>query len=222
LKKTLSVLILSMLFCSVAVASPLTDYSQGEGSIDLTWRNTQNTISFLNYSYDFNKKYNLDGMLTFGLGNNFAIQYRRFAPISSDTIPAGSDTGTLKLTTNEFNVLYKLNKQFSALVGFVNAKGDAKDNTNPSGGNIINTKNLWQVGVVGSTAIADKTTLWGSAAVGKDLTNYEIGIGYEFSPNWEFNVNYRDVNVKDMNISSASYGIELKAKGLGYGITYKF
>jgi len=143
LKKTLSALILSLLFCSVAAASPLTDYSQGKASIDLTWRNTQNTLSYGGYSNDFNKKYNLDGMLTFGLGNNFAVQYRRFAPISSDTIPAMStDTGTLKFTTNEFNVLSKLNKKFSALVGFVNAKWDAKDITHPSGSFNSNTKNF--------------------------------------------------------------------------------
>jgi len=70
--------------------------------------------------------------------------------------------------------------------------------------------------------IADKTTLWGSAAAGKDLTNYEVGIGYEFRPNWEFNVNYRDFNVKNFSVQSQGGGFDLKAKGLGYGITYKF
>ncbi|MBP2649446.1 MAG: hypothetical protein H6Q74_271 [Firmicutes bacterium] len=91
MKKLLSTLILSMLFCSVAAASPLTDYSQGHWSIDLNERNTQNTVSASVYTLDFNKKYKLDGMLTLGLGNNLAVQYRNFAPISSNTIFSEGD-----------------------------------------------------------------------------------------------------------------------------------
>ncbi|MBP2649447.1 MAG: hypothetical protein H6Q74_272 [Firmicutes bacterium] len=126
------------------------------------------------------------------------------------------------MITNEFNVLYKLNKKINALVGLVNTKFEVCDFDDPSGSFNSNTKKLWQVGVVGSTVIADKTTLWGSAAASKDLTNYEVGIGYEFSPNWEFNVNYRDINVKNFSMDQYTASYEMKAKGFWYGITYKF
>jgi len=224
LKKIGSLVVVSLFISSVAFASPLMDYSAGKGSIDLTWRDTKNTENLYGQSYDYNKKYNLDGMLTFGLGNKFAVQYRNFEPTSADTT-WGGDVGTFKLTTNEVNVLYKLDKNIAILAGWVNAKGYAQDNTNSGGSNGFNTKNLWQVGVVASTAIAKKTTLWGGIAVGKDLTNYEVGIGYEISHGWEFNVNYRDLDLKKFNSSDDEVGwsnVGLNAKGLGVGITNKF
>ena len=124
------------------------------------------------------------------------------------------------MNTNEFNVLYKLDKNVAALAGWVNAKGTFSDTLGYINGS-TNTQNLWQIGAVASTAIADKTTLWGSAAVGNNLTNYEVGVSYEFSPGWEFNVNYRDLELR--NFSFLRYtGLELKGKGTGFGVTYKF
>lgn len=82
------------------------------------------------------------------------------------------------------------------------------------------TKNVWQVGIIASTVVADKTTLWGSATTSSDLTNYEVGIGYEFNPGWELNVNYRDLRVKDVRLGGGSG--EFKEKGMGFGITHKF
>lgn len=223
--KKISLLVVMPLFInSVAFASPLMDYSAGKGSIDLMWRDTKNTENLYGQSYDYNKKYNLDGMLTLGLGNKLAFQYRNFAPTSANT-NWGGEVGNFKLTTNEFNVLYKLDKNIAILAGGVNAKGYAQDTTNSAGSNGFSTRNLWQVGVVASTAIAKKTTLWGGIAVGKDLTNYEVGIGYEFSHGWEFNINYRDFDLKNFNSSDDSVGfsdVGLRAKGLGVGITNKF
>jgi len=178
----------------------------------LTWRDTQNTGSFSDGSIDFNKKYNLDGAATFGLGNNLAFQYRTFQPESASTQGA-----VAKFENNEYNVLYKLNKGVSAFAGLVTAKGTLSEGALSIS---ANSKNLWQVGVIGSTEIAPKTNLWGVAAAGTNWTNYEVGIGYEFTPNLEFNVNYREVQAKNLNFLGLSG--DGKAKGLGFGLTFKY
>ncbi len=202
-----------MMIGSVALASPLMDFSQGKGSIDLTMRNTENSIE----GEGFEKDYNFDGAATFGLGNKWAVQYRYFQPESDKTF----GVVTLKLATNEFNVLYKLDKNLAAFAGYANAKGtlsaSAVSEERVTGDSASSsTKDLWQLGLIGSTALGDKTTLWASVGAGSDLTNWEAGIGYAFTPKCEFNVSYREFKVNDLD------GVDVKAKGLGFGVTFKY
>lgn len=120
----------------------------------------------------------------------------------------------LKLETNEINALYKLDKNIAAFAGYVTAKAG-----NDYAGLFTvssRTKKLWQAGVVGSAPLGGKTTLWGSAAAGRDLASWEVGVGYAFTPSFEFNVNYREVKADDLD------GMNVKAKGLGFGVTFKF
>ncbi|BBB91099.1 MAG TPA: outer membrane beta-barrel protein [Methylomusa anaerophila] len=218
MKKVLVALTGLMLFSSTALASPLTDYSQGKASVDLTWRNTENSISDVTIAFPpYDKKYNLDAGITLGLGNNFAVQYRNFEPESASTgfVWFGvTYPDTAKFTFNEYNLLYKLDKNISVFTGLVTAKGK-----NVYAGS-SDTKNFWQFGVVGSAPIADKTTLWGSMGTGADLFNWEAGVSYEFSPGWEFNVNYRTIQSKKLHWPP--YPTDLNAEGLGFGVTYKF
>lgn len=195
-----------MMIGSVAMASPLMDFSQGKGAIDLTMRNTENSIE----GEGFEKDYNFDGAATFGLGNKWAVQYRYFQPESDKTF----GVVTLKLATNEFNVLYKLDKNLAAFAGYANAKGTLA--VDGIGSSSSSTKDLWQLGLVGTAAIGDKTTLWASVGAGSDLTNWEAGIGYAFTPKCEFNVSYREFKVNDLD------GVDVKAKGLGFGVTFKY
>lgn len=205
MKKLILIVVFLLAFSGVGLASPLMDYSQGKGSIDLTWRNAENSAD----GYSFEKKGNLDAAVTVGLGNKFAFQYRNFEPKSKDSYAYGSN---LKFALNEFNVLYKLDKNVAAFAGYVTTKATYNDWYYSDS----RSKNMWQVGVVGSTQIAPKTTLWGSVAAGNNsLSNWEVGVGYAFASNMEFNVNYREIkaNVEDT---------DFKTKGLGFGLTYKF
>jgi hypothetical protein len=70
--------------------------------------------------------------------------------------------------------------------------------------------------LVASTELAPKTTLYGMAAAGANLTNFGVGISYEIAPHLELDVNYREIEAKKVS------NTDLKAKGLGFGITYKF
>ncbi|MDR3588577.1 MAG: hypothetical protein P4N41_02850 [Negativicutes bacterium] len=226
MKKVVVAIICMLMLSSVAWASPLMDFSAGKGSIDLTYRNSENSGNIDGSSMTFDKKYNLDGAITIGLGNKFAFQYRNFEPKSDDTLLGYGyvrDTRlplkvNSKIAFNEFNVLYKVDKNVAAFAGLLTAKGTLNFLSGPSLS--TNTKNLWQVGLVGSTSIADKTTLWGSVGVGSNLTNWEVGVSYAFAPSWEFNVNYREIEAKKLSYSG--YDVDAKSKGLGLGLTYKF
>lgn len=235
MRKTFVCLVCLLMMSSVALASPLMDFTAGKGSIDLTWRNAENTVDGL----AFDKKYNLDGAITLGLGNKWAFQYRNFEPKSKDMSAWVYDPEydmdiygqvNTKLAFNEFNVLYKLDKNVAALAGMVTAKATANfsGRAYQEGGyegsgsfsTSTNTKNLWQVGLVASTELAPKTTLYGMAAAGANLTNFAVGVSYEFAPNLELDVNYRTIEAKKLKYE----GVEgdVKAQGFGFGITYKF
>jgi hypothetical protein len=232
--KKMSVIVIALvLISSTAFASPLTDFSSGKGAIDLTLRDTTNsgnvTVAPYIISGDGASKLNLDGALTFGLGNNLALQFRAFSPESKDTTLTGAMTGTdrSKFTTSEFNILYKLDKNVAIFTGYVTAKGEMSFSNYPGKNFTTKSKNLWQFGVVASTPIGEKTTLWASAAAGTNsLTNLEIGVGYEIAPNLELNVNYREIKASDFTGTSSDGSAvttkDLKAKGPGFGITYKF
>lgn len=231
--KNVLILIASlMLIGSVAVASPLTDYSAGKGSIDLTWRNTTNSGTAagagLAVNGDSSSKYNLDGALTFGLNNNFAFQFRTFSPESKDTLISGGGgmTNKSKYSADEYNVLYKVDKNVAVFTGLVNAKGRLTF-SNPTLNFSTKSKNLWQIGLIGSSPIADRTTLWASvAARNSNMVNWEIGASYGFAPNLELNVNYRQFKANDftgyLSNGSAVNVSEVKSRGLGFGVTYKF
>ncbi|MDR3561110.1 MAG: outer membrane beta-barrel protein [Negativicutes bacterium] len=224
MKKIAMIVTCLLLLCNMALASPLMDFSQGKGSIDLTWRNADTNLSGPGYSQDFAKNYNLEGGLTYGLGNKFAFQFRTFEAKSGDTITTtplfAPDRANFKLTTNEYNVLYKLDKNLAAYAGLVTAKGTFADLTFPGNSGGTNTRNFWQVGLVGSTEIAKRTTLWANVAAGTDLTNWGVGVSYAFTPSWELNVDYRDFQAKNLTIPGGK--VDGKAKGVGIGVTYKF
>ena len=183
---------------SVAMASPLMDYSKGKAAVDLTFRNSEVTCE----GTDSDKKSKLDLSITYSLGDNKALQYRHFAPeMDGDTV-----------VTNEFNYLRKINKNVSAFVGLMNVH---VSDTIGSTSNDYNST-FTQLGVIGSTNLSAKTTLWGALAVGSDsMTNLEVGLSYAITPKLELNVNYRDMK---LNIDDS----DLKVKGTGVGITYKF
>jgi hypothetical protein len=116
------------LFSAVGFASPLTDFSQGKGALDITLRPSSN-LDFEGESLDGTSS-NFDLGLTLGLGNNFAFQWQKSTAKSKlfGTLSDGVNTATgsmnTKLTANQFNILYKLEKNFIAFVGYTQAKNE--------------------------------------------------------------------------------------------------
>lgn len=205
----------AMVLSTAAFASPLSDYSAGKTSVDMTWRPSLNiTDQYYGFEDNFDgKKGTVDWRITTGLGNNWAIQYNHFNAISNSVSEAG-------VKTQELNLLYQFNKNASAFVGYHRAKynySSVFDVTTPA-------KNTMQIGLLGTTEIAKWTNLYGLVGFGKDLKNYEVGISYEFAKNTEFNISYRYKKVKDLDntLGPLFYEDDVTAKGIGYGITYKF
>lgn len=222
MKKVLgATLVCLALVFSQASASPLMDYGEGKGSVDVSWR-----PSGLNLSGNTNghprDKDNPDAAITLGIGHNFAFQYRHYAAESEYTpghFRGIASSANWKLTTDEFTVLYKLDKNISAFAGMVSAKGDM--NAIGVFRYTTDTRNLWQVGFQLVATLAPKTTGWLRAGAGNDLTNWEAGLSYRLSDNLELGATYREIEAKNLHINSISQ-VSAKSKGLGFGLTLKF
>lgn len=244
MKKIILVTLFLFALSSVAFASPLTDYSKGNWALDLNYR--------VNNSYDasadvtgtdfstgkqkLDGKNNLELGLTFSLGNNLALQYRQANPKGdwsyTDTYEneySRSVGVEAKTRVEEYNVLYKVNKNLSAFTGYVNAKPSASlsaiDGEENIGVSLTgHNKNIWQVGLMGTVPIKDKLTAYGIAAVGNDYHNLEAGVGYQITKDLDFNVNYRILKVEKMDVANYdgyTLTTDTKVKGWGFGLTQK-
>lgn len=236
-------LFLGIMFVSgIGFASPLTDYSAGKVAIDLDWRNTQVDGNYsLNSStttanvdkLNLDKKYSLDGSITVGLGSKFAFQYNNFRPsgtgetwLNLDVIGLDlSDDLTLRtrLSTQQYNVLYQINNNFAVYTGVFRAKGEFDGHLNGFLSMDVDAavkRDIWQLGLVGSTKLDDKITLYGILGGGKDLMNWAAGLSYEVTPDTEINLSYRKLKVDDFTAGNAR--MDGEASGFGLGVTYKF
>jgi hypothetical protein len=219
MKKVLSGVAALLMVSSVGFASPLTDYSQGKVAIDLSVRSS-NDITSDGYDYD-GKTSNFNYGATVGLGNGFAFQYKQDNADSKDrSFGSLYITEHTELKSNQYNVLYQVNPNVSAFVGLINTKPQWKDSAG-YGGSGKNTTG-YQVGVIGTMPIADKTTVYASLGYGDKIEDYEFGIGYEVATNLELNVGYKDTKFKKLNMNDGSSDFNYKAHGLTYGVTYKF
>lgn len=236
-KKTVVALaVFIALLSGVASAAPLIDYSAGKTSIDLNWRNTELTGEYSGVKETFGKKSSIDWGITSGLGNNFAIQYRQFNP-ESETISGpitirginATITANGKLDIQEFNILYKIDKNIAVYTGIMKTKANVNCTLTAIGYHPNNrslssdSKNIWQIGVVGSTKLAEKTTGYASLAAGRGLSAWELGISQEVTPNIDFNISYREIKVNKNNGGDfVSSDVDATAKGFAYGVSYKF
>jgi hypothetical protein len=206
------------MICSGVSAAPLTDYSAGKTAIDLTIRSSDIKLeSSRTISYD--NKSNLDWGITTGLGNKFAIQYNGYNAKSKDTT-FSSSIESAEVKTQEFNLLYQLDKNISVYTGLVKAKGCV--NAVGSSSYHADDKSKMQLGIIGTTKIGDKTTAYASLAVASDITNWKIGVSQEIAPNLDFNLDYRNMKISDVTYLGVNGDYDVTSKGIGYGVTYKF
>lgn len=222
MKKILGILACLMVVSSVALASPLMDYSAGKASIDLMWSGSQTKMSLPGIgNITGDTKYNLDSAITLGLGNNFALQYRNFEPRgNAEEIVGGYSMG---MKTYEINVLHKLDNGLAVFAGIVPTRflveseiaGVQETGLGP-------TKNYWQVGLVGVQNVGPKLKAFERAAAGSKWTNLETGLSYPLGSAVEFNVNYRYIKAKGLVSLPGDGETDATAKGFGYGLTYKF
>lgn len=215
---SLSLIMMSMT-CS---ASPLTDYTAGKTAIDLNLSpKIKGDYYFKNSpgSLKADSDRTFDWKITTGLGNKFALQYGQYktqAPINS----------SFEHITDfkELNVLYQINKNLSALVGYNWTKYH-----NEASGSLwatTNSRGAYQIGLVGNTKLDSKTSLFGTVAYGPRVSSWDIGMGYAITKDIEANVTYKYAKQKDMVFVAPSpvpgEQFDVQLKGISYGITYKF
>jgi predicted porin len=212
----LAVALCSLLVAGVTTASPLTDYSAGKVALDVNW--TPSLDGDIGVDKFDGKSGNFDFGVTAGLGNKWAIQYRYANPVSKDRDFYWFPSGHVGVRTQEVNVLYQLDKNLSAFVGWHQAK--ITSNIGINGDN----KNAWQVGLIGTTEIAKKTTLYGIVGAGNSLFSAEAGVAYAMTKDLDLNVFYRYKRMDDLKSNSmwGEHNTDVTVKGLGLGVTYKF
>lgn len=225
-KKVLATLAALSVVTSVGLASPLNDFSQGKVAVDISARPSNDLkVSDSWGSGTYDGKTSWDYGLTVGLGNNFAFQYKNYNPKSKDYSLSGV-TANGKLDTQEFNILYKLDNNFTVFTGMNQAKSIYS--ISGAGDYTGDTKNNWQIGVTGQTSLGDKVTGYATIAAGQDTSAYKIGASYAIDKNVDFDIFYGEnkyKKVKYNNTLGAFYGAsdaDYTIKGIGYGVTYKF
>lgn len=210
----------TMMVASVGFASPLTDYSVGKTSVDVMFRNSDITGDFGGQSYKFSKKNNVDWGITTGLGKNFAFQFNMYNPKSKNTVFTVT-SGSLQLKAQEFNVLYKMSgsddANVSAFLGMVTTKGVLNNTVTEF---TSDSKNKLQFGFVASMKLADKTSAYAGAGFANDYTSWKLGVSQEVAPNVELNLDYRNAKAKKLVFPGSN--VDIEAKGLGFGLSYKF
>lgn len=206
----LAVLLCTFMTAGVTTASPLTDYSAGKVALDINW--TPSLDMEANSLTGDGKSGNFDYGLTAGLGNNWAIQYRYFNPVSKDY--GGIHAG---VRSQEVNILYKLDKNLSAFAGW----HQARLTTNAPGFSLP-SKSTWQVGLIGTTELGKKTTLYGIVGAGSSLLNAEAGFAYALAKDLDVNLFYRYKRIDDLKVDGYSGDIDATVKGFGLGLTYRF
>lgn len=220
MKKIIVSTVALTLMAAPGFASPLTDYSEGKVAVDIAIQSPSINDNF--YSSPMDGKNALHYGITAGLGNHFAIQFKNS---SSKTKDYGVDVLGMtqvyneKFDVNEYNVLYQFNKNVSALAGVVQVKGHYSDNYPSS--DSTNQKNIFQVGLVGSVPIADKTDAYTTIAFGKDTTAWTLGVSYKLTKNVDFDLFYGYNTYKNLEWQLSSQS-NVTLKGMGYGLTYKF
>lgn len=237
-KKVLLTLAAAMAVTSVTFASPLTNYDKGSTTLDInTSISPKIELSVNGMSESDDSKERLGAGISYGLGNKFALQYKYLDNKTKEYLVdeyIGFDyentTLNAKLTGHEINVLYQINPNVSAYVGMTRstAKVTVTENYGPNPGNITDSesasesqsKNGYQVGLVGQTKLADKLTGWASVSAGNRVNAYEIGLGYDVAKNTELNLFYREVKYKDFDFDDTK--LDVTTKGLGAGVTFKF
>jgi hypothetical protein len=206
-------------------AGPLTNYAPGKTALDVNWLPSLQMSDSYNSLYDNGTDKDrgrnavVDWGITTGLGNRWAVQYRQYNPETKQHFITIQQFG---MKTQELNVLYKIDKNVSAFVGWHQAKYTFSASNNPN--TTANNQNVLQTGLVGTMEIAPKTLLYGIVSVGSGLTNFEAGVGFGVNEDLDFNLFYRYKNVahlKDTTWAQA-YTDELTAKGFGLGFTWKF
>lgn len=211
MKKSLVIALgLSCAMTTAAFAAPVTDFTKGNTLFDVGFINSELENSSQGDSLEWDSKSNLDLGVTHSLDNDFALQYK-YQKSNHDFY--GYKT---KNDIQQFNIVHKINDHFNAIAGVTRMSGKVE------GINDLEDKTKFQVGFTGHTAFNDKVSGWATLTAGSDVYSYEVGVGHKLADNTDLNLFYRYTKFSDMRYENAAVKNDIKVKGVGLGVTFKF
>ena len=190
------VLVVALAISGVAMAAPTTDLQQG--NVTAGFSVASPTVQFDGTSKDTSIRFD------YNLNVGIADRVQLGASFGQAAIESNS------FKTREFNATYKLDNNVYGVVGLDNARAI---------GNQAQTKNYYEVGVVGVLPIADRVNAYGEVNYGANVQKYAVGVTYDLMKNTIFNVEYSDNQYKgfgDLGIG------KITVSGVSAGLTYKF
>ncbi len=200
-KIILGTLVAGLLVSSVGFASPLSKIEAGKGKIDASLSFGSGLKGEANdLSRDLNGKTRYRLGATYGLSDKLAVDYLYAAH-------AGDYDSSVQ--SHQVNLLYQLNPNVGVFGGYVHNRGEIN--------NYSNSTNGYQVGALGRLALNDKTSAWAKFGIGNTITQYEVGVGYELTKDWEANLFYNDTKYRDFDRD-----LSFKTHSINLGATYKF
>lgn len=193
--------VMSLLPMTLASASPLAKIAPGAAQIDANVTvGTHLEGQKDGHSVDFDGDTRYRAGATVGIADNLGLDY---------TYAAHEGNENASVQSHQVNLVYQFNPYLYGFGGYVRNRAKLHGyHDNTSG---------YQVGAIGRLPITDKTTGWAKFGIGNTITQYEVGVGYAFTDNWEGNISYNDSKYKDF-----SGDIDAKTHGVNVGVSYKF
>ncbi len=190
--------VLGVLLSATAFASPLAKIQAGKGKVDAA---VSISPAFKADGEDMDGKTRYRVGATYGISDNLGLDYVYAAN-------AGKQDSSVQ--SHQINLLYQFNPYVAGFGGFVWNKLEKS-------GYGDDTTNGYQLGLQGRYGIADRTTAWAKFGAGNTIIQYEVGVGYDLTHNWEANLFYNDSKYKDFD-----HDVDAKTHSINLGVSYKF
>lgn len=203
MKKCLLVLAASIAMSSVAMAAPVTNLEKGETNAGYLFWNPKLEVS----SYDLGSN-NANGFFVeTALTDKVIVGIETIKGDGSAVVGGTYISADTRFT--DLTIQYKVADNVRLIAG--NRNYDT--NASATGyGSISYSTDKFIYGISGSTSLGEKTTAYASVLNNSVGTDWQLGVNQTLSNNLTFNVNYRYYDEDD----------DLKLKGIGAGLIYKF
>lgn len=220
MRKLIAAMTMGLMMTTVtSFASPTANFEKGALDFEIGSTLNSKVNGKGKVAADVDGKSGFKAVLTAGLSDRFALQYKQGMFTSEDsTMTSGalSMTTYAKANLRDLNLLYKVNPNLTFLVGYENNK--------ISFGNFVTSASMsaLHVGLTGTHQLTDKATLFATIVDGKNVSLREIGVSYNMSKSTNFNMSYADRRIKNMDLKVPIAGINGKEDYKMTGISCLF
>ncbi len=220
----------AIMISNVSFASPHVQVNPNTIAADFNYTISKNNEAYHEVGWYAERTVNghaQEYTITYGLKNGYAVSIGmnnyRF-----DQFDDGINQTTPSLDTLDIRAQKQITESIALFTGIKHVTGSwtyssssyippaiSKDNW---------SQNIAELGVIAEASLSNQVRAYATAGVGHDLREYKVGLSY----NNVFEVGYR--NIKYQNLYNPLFasagppinGLDLTAKGLYFGVEYKF